>query len=147
MRWFFHSKGRANSRFGDGTLSLDAPGDEPPDLFTADPMAPTASIGGHSCCLNFVAPMGPADQRAAEEFNSVLVYTSEPLAEPMELIGDVIGHALRRDVRARHRLDGATLRGLPGRPLDQPARRYRAGALPGQPLRAFVTGAGSRLLL
>ena len=48
-----------------------------------------ASIGGHSCCLNFVAPMGPADQRAAEEFNSVLVYTSEPLAEPVELIGDV----------------------------------------------------------
>jgi putative CocE/NonD family hydrolase len=57
-------------------------------VFTADPMAPTASIGGHSCCLNFVAPMGPADQRAAEEFNSVLVYTSEPLAEPVELIGD-----------------------------------------------------------
>ena len=41
------------------------------------------------CCLNFVAPMGPADQRAAEEFNSVLVYTSEPLVEPIELIGDV----------------------------------------------------------
>jgi putative CocE/NonD family hydrolase len=33
--------------------------------------------------------MGPADQRAAEEFNSVLVYTSEPLGEPLELIGDV----------------------------------------------------------
>jgi putative CocE/NonD family hydrolase len=89
VRWFFHSDGRANSRFGDGTLSLDAPGEEPSDLFTADPMAPTASIGGHSCCLNFVAPMGPADQRAAEELNGVLVYTSEPLAEPVELIGDV----------------------------------------------------------
>ena len=23
--------------------------------------APMMSIGGHSCCLNFVAPMGPAD--------------------------------------------------------------------------------------
>jgi putative CocE/NonD family hydrolase len=89
VRWFFHSKGRANSRFGDGTLSLDAPGGEPSDLFTADPMAPTTSIGGHSCCFNFVAPMGPADQRAAEEYNSVLVYTSEPLVEPTELIGDV----------------------------------------------------------
>jgi putative CocE/NonD family hydrolase len=33
--------------------------------------------------------MGPADQRAAEEFNTVLVYTSEPLGEPLELIGDV----------------------------------------------------------
>ncbi len=33
--------------------------------------------------------MGPADQRAAEELNSLLVYTSEPLGEPLELIGDV----------------------------------------------------------
>jgi len=32
--------------------------------------------------------MGPADQRPAEEFNSVLVYTSEPLSEPLDLIGD-----------------------------------------------------------
>ena len=42
VRWFLHSGGRANSRFGDGTLSLDAPADEPPDLFTADPLAPHA---------------------------------------------------------------------------------------------------------
>ena len=58
---------------------LDAPGDEPPisSPRTAGCRAP--SIGGHSCCLNFVAPMGPADQRPAEEFNGVLVYTSEPL--------------------------------------------------------------------
>jgi len=88
VRWFLHSGGRANSRFGDGTLSLNAPADEPPDLFTADPLIPTPSVGGHSCCLNFVAPMGPADQRPAEEFNSILVYTSESLSEPLDLIGD-----------------------------------------------------------
>ncbi len=89
VHWFLHSKGRANSRFGDGTLSLEAPGDEISDVFTADPLIPTTSIGGHSCCLSFVAPMGPADQRAAEEFNSVLVYTSETLRQPLELIGEV----------------------------------------------------------
>jgi len=89
VRWFLHSEGRANSRFGDGTLSLEAPGDEPPDVFTADPLYPTIGVGGHSCCLSFVAPMGPADQRATEAFNSVLVYTSEPLPEPLEVIGDV----------------------------------------------------------
>ena len=33
--------------------------------------------------------MGPADQSRAEEFNGNLVYTSEPLPEPLELIGDV----------------------------------------------------------
>jgi putative CocE/NonD family hydrolase len=33
--------------------------------------------------------MGPVDQRVTESLNSILVYTSEPLAEPLELIGDV----------------------------------------------------------
>ena len=84
VRWFFHSKGRANSRFGDGKLSLDAPGDEPPDLFTADPMAPPRVSAATPAASTSSAPMGPADQRAAEEFDSVLVYTSDPLAEPME---------------------------------------------------------------
>lgn len=88
-RWYLHSGGRANSRFGDGVLSPDTPGDEPPDAFTYDPAYPNQSLGGHSCCFGFVSPMGPADQRAAEELNSVLVYTSEPLARPLELIGDV----------------------------------------------------------
>ncbi len=88
-RWFLHSGGRANSRFGDGSLSLATPGDEPPDVFTTDPLYPAPRAGGHSCCLGFVAPMGPADQRGAEEFNAILVYTSEPLPQPLELIGDV----------------------------------------------------------
>ena len=88
-RWFLHSAGRANSRFGDGALSMDAPGEEPPDRFTYDPLYPTPSLGGHSCCLDFAAPMGPADQRPVEAFNGVLVYTSEPFPEPLELIGDV----------------------------------------------------------
>jgi putative CocE/NonD family hydrolase len=88
-RWFLHSGGRANSRFGDGVLSREAPGDESPDRFTYNATVPRMSIGGHSCCFGFVAPMGPADQRPAEEFNDVLVYTSEPLQQPIELIGDV----------------------------------------------------------
>jgi putative CocE/NonD family hydrolase len=89
QRWYLHSGGRANSRFGDGALSREAPGDEWPDRFTYNAVAPQMSLGGHSCCFGFVAPMGPADQRAAEEFNDVLVYTSEPMQRPIELIGDV----------------------------------------------------------
>ncbi|MBA2597055.1 MAG: CocE/NonD family hydrolase [Chloroflexia bacterium] len=88
-RWFLHSDGRANSRFGDGRLSRKTPSDEPPDVFTTDPLYPAPRVGGHSCCLDFVAPMGPADQSAAEIFNAILVYTSEPLELPLELIGDV----------------------------------------------------------
>jgi len=88
VRLYLHSGGRANSRFGDGSLSLDPPSDEPPDIFTYDPAYPNQTSGGHSCCFGFVSPMGPADQRASEAFNSVLVYTSEPLAEAQEFIGE-----------------------------------------------------------
>lgn len=87
-RWYLHSGGRANSRFGDGSLSLDPPSDELPDIFTYDPAYPNQTSGGHSCCFGFVSPMGPADQRASEAFNSVLVYTGEPLAEAQEFIGE-----------------------------------------------------------
>jgi putative CocE/NonD family hydrolase len=87
--YYLHSGGRANSAFGDGLLSPDPPGEEPPDLFTYDPAAPIPSQGGHSCCFSFVAPMGPADQAPAEQFNGVLCYTSRLLPEDVELIGDV----------------------------------------------------------
>ena len=86
--WYLHSGGRANSRFGDGTLTQDAPGEEPGDIFTYDPAFPVASQGGHSCCFGFISPMGPADQRATEETNFVLVYTSPPLEEGIDLLGN-----------------------------------------------------------
>lgn len=87
--WYLHSGGRANSRYGDGTLSPTPPADEPADVFTYDPGVPNLSQGGHSCCFPFVAPMGPADQEASEQWHGVLVYTSEPLARDVLLIGDV----------------------------------------------------------
>jgi putative CocE/NonD family hydrolase len=87
--WFFHSGGRANSKYGDGMLSLQAPFDETADIFTYDPNGPAPSLGGHSCCFDFVAPMGPADQQAREELNGVLVYTSSPLERDLLLIGEV----------------------------------------------------------
>lgn len=87
--YYLHSQGRANSAFGDGTLSIQPPGDEPPDIFTYDPGIPNLSIGGHSCCFTFAAPMGPADQSASEQYNGVLVYSSEALGEDLWLIGDV----------------------------------------------------------
>src|SRR5262249_52544806 len=55
--WFLHSGGRANSAFGDGSLSTEAPGDEPADVFIYDPGAPTLSLGGHSCCPQGPTPM------------------------------------------------------------------------------------------
>jgi putative CocE/NonD family hydrolase len=87
--FYLHSAGRANSSFGDGELNCDPPGTEPPDIFTYDPGIPNLSQGGHSCCFTFAAPMGPADQSASESFTQVLVYTSEPIAVDLLLIGDV----------------------------------------------------------
>jgi putative CocE/NonD family hydrolase len=87
--FYLHSEGRANSHFGDGTLDTTAPENELPDVYTYDPVGPQPGHGGHSCCFENVAPMGPADQYQREVNNGVLVYTSAPLEEPMWLIGDV----------------------------------------------------------
>lgn len=86
---YLHSNGRANSAYGDGVLSSNPPGDEPSDIFTYDPGVPNQSQGGHSCCFDFVAPMGPANQEPSEQFNHVLVYTTDPLRDDVLLIGDV----------------------------------------------------------
>lgn len=89
LSYFFHSRGRANTAYGDGTLSTDPPGTEAPDVYTYNPLAPNLSCGGHSCCRASVAPMGPAGQEGSETLRNVLVYTSEPLSQDLVLIGDV----------------------------------------------------------
>ncbi|HTD96663.1 MAG TPA: CocE/NonD family hydrolase, partial [Edaphobacter sp.] len=61
------------------------------DLFTYDPMHPTPSYGGNVCCAaNTIPGMGGAlDQRKMEERPDILVYTSEPLKESMEVSGPI----------------------------------------------------------
>jgi putative CocE/NonD family hydrolase len=75
--------------FGDGSLDTAAPEDELPDIYAYDPVGPQPGPGGHSCCFEDMAPMGPANQYVREVNNGVLVYTSEPLEQPLWLIGDV----------------------------------------------------------
>jgi len=88
--WFLHSGGRANSKYGDGTLSPEPPAEEPPDVFAYDPLAPVASAGGHSCCDDSLTPMGPRSQHGSERWGDTLVYTSAPLVEDVDLVGDVM---------------------------------------------------------
>jgi len=85
--WHLRGAGRANSVAGDGTLAEEAPGSEPPDVFTYDPLTATPSIGGASCCTPSLTPMGPADQDAVEGLNDVLVYTSPPRERDVVLAG------------------------------------------------------------
>jgi uncharacterized protein len=87
--WYIHSDGRANSKYGDGRLDRHPPGSEPVDVFVYDPGVPIPSLGGHSCCFDTITPMGPADQHGAEVSRMMLVYTSDPLTEHIDLIGDV----------------------------------------------------------
>jgi len=89
---YLHSEGRANSLSGNGTLSFEAPSDEPPDFYVYGPDNPVQSAGGHSCCMPQNTPMGPADQKGVELRNDVLVYTSEPMDKPLFLAGKVIAH-------------------------------------------------------
>ena len=89
-KFFLHSEGRANSLNGNGRLEQTGPGEESPDIFTYDPRLPVMSIGGHSCCVDMLTPMGAFDQRPQEHRNEVLVYTTETLAEDVEVVGTVM---------------------------------------------------------
>jgi putative CocE/NonD family hydrolase len=87
--YHLRSGGRATSLSGDGELSLDAAGDEPPDVYTYNPAMPVPSTGGRSCCVAEVAPLGPFEQSYVEIRNDVLVYTTPPLEEDLEVVGTV----------------------------------------------------------
>jgi uncharacterized protein len=87
--FFLTSNGRANSVYGDGALRLDPPGNEPPDVYSYDPLDPTTSLGGHACCSSPPNPAGPECQHGTEVWPNVLVYTSEPLERDLVIAGDV----------------------------------------------------------
>jgi putative CocE/NonD family hydrolase len=88
-RFYLHGREPANAASGAGRLNRTAPGEEPPDVYPYDPRNPVQSIGGRSCCDPNVAPVGPADQRPNYARNDILLYTSEPLSEPVEVTGPV----------------------------------------------------------
>ena len=87
--YYFHSGGRASTLNGDGSLSLDAPGAEPPDVFLYDPRSPVPTRGGGLCCSAAFLPGGAFDQRAVEARPDVLVYTSPALEEDLEVTGPI----------------------------------------------------------
>ncbi|RIK38917.1 MAG: X-Pro dipeptidyl-peptidase [Chloroflexi bacterium] len=89
QNWYFHSQGKANSLNGDGVLSRDEPGDEPPDSFVYNPRNPVPTAGGGLCCNSVFAFGGPQDQRAVESREDVLVYSTPVLQEAIEVTGPV----------------------------------------------------------
>lgn len=83
-----HSAGRANTLHGDGTLSDEPPGDEPPDVYLYNPLRPVLTVGGQILMPGGNAN-GPRDQRAVEMRDDVLVYSTPVLERPVEVTGPI----------------------------------------------------------
>jgi len=95
QEWYFHSAGSANSLNGNGSLSRQAPIVEPSDSFVYNPLNPVPTMGGGLCCNAVFSQGGSYDQREVETREDVLVYTSPPLEQELEVTGPlkVILHA------------------------------------------------------
>jgi putative CocE/NonD family hydrolase len=86
---YLASKGHANTGKGDGGLAWNFEKKAKPDQFTYDPRDPAPTMGGAVCCDPKVFPWGPMDQRPVEKRKDVLVYTSDPLKQDLEVTGPV----------------------------------------------------------
>ena len=86
--YYLHSGGQANSLFGDGSLRAVRPSAEMPhDEFTYDPLNPVPSVGGNVCCTGGAIDGGAFDQKQLETRADILIYTTPPLEEGIEVSG------------------------------------------------------------
>jgi putative CocE/NonD family hydrolase len=86
--FYLHSGGHANTRRGDGMLDTVPPRDEPPDRFVYDPADPVPSVGGSMWNVRAETVRGGSvDQSDVELRSDVLVYTTPPLDEGVEVTG------------------------------------------------------------
>jgi uncharacterized protein len=88
-RYYLHSSGKANSLGGDGNLTLVPPHQEPNDHYIYDPENPVPTIGGPLCCAQQRLVPGPRDQRPAEARGDVLIYSTTPMTQDVEVTGPI----------------------------------------------------------
>jgi putative CocE/NonD family hydrolase len=89
VRYYLHSQGKANTLKGDGWLSPDSPNNEPPDVYVYNPIDPVPTRGGPLCCDIAFQASGAYDQTAIEQRPDVLVYSTPPLEQPVEVTGPI----------------------------------------------------------
>ena len=89
MSFYLASAGKANTLNGDGRLSDASPSADAADRFDYDPMNPVPSYGGNVCCTGNAVQGGAFDQRKMEERPDILVYTTEPLTQGVEVSGPI----------------------------------------------------------
>jgi uncharacterized protein len=80
---YYLGGGHANTAAGDGTLGPQGPASESADRFIYDPSnpVPTGAEGGYS--------RTPSDQRDVEKREDVLVYSTGPLRDAIEVTGPI----------------------------------------------------------
>ncbi len=79
QKYYFHSQGDANTLNGDGRLDSRRSKKRSSDQYVYGPEDPVPTIG----------TMGPYDQRQVEQREDVLVYTTRPLKNDLEVTGPV----------------------------------------------------------
>lgn len=84
VEFFLHSKGAANTVWGDGTLSTAEPSAEKPDKYDYDPRDPVMSLMAPD------AQAAPCDQSPLNSRADILVYQTPPLTEEIEVTGPVV---------------------------------------------------------
>jgi uncharacterized protein len=138
MAWHLDSDGHANSSYGDGRLIEGSPSTESPaDAWVHDPDRPVPFITAASS----IQIGGADDYSGVDTRGDVLVYTSEPLREPLDIVGPVRLVAFvstsAGDTDVTARLIDLHPNGFAQRLCDGLVRlRYRAGheqALPVEP--------------
>jgi uncharacterized protein len=83
------SAGKANSATGDGALVTSGASVVAADSFVYDPANPVPTVGGPLCCDGGHLPPGPRDQKEVEARADVLVYSTMPMEEDVEVTGPV----------------------------------------------------------
>jgi hypothetical protein len=85
-KYYFHSKGSANTLDGDGVVNTSKPSDEPSDSYVYDPNNPiTISLESDLWALALTLK----DRASVEKRSDVLVYTTPELEENIEITGPI----------------------------------------------------------
>lgn len=89
IKYFLSSGGKANSLHGDGKLQTQpSGGSTSADHYRYDPADPVPFLMG----ATYAQVGGPDDYREVEARKDILVFTSEPFAEPRTICGPVKAH-------------------------------------------------------
>ena len=149
----------------DGSLRLEAPRQNvAPTTYLFDPDDPVPTIGGSFSRTSPVFEPGAYDQSEREDFygskppylplharSDVLVFQTEPLEEPVEIVGSVKVKLIVLIERRRYRFHRqalgclSTFRGLRFGIQDEPHRRHLARALSRDPGTASLDDSGRDL--